>query len=121
MTTRRPIVVGLMALGIAGNAAAGVVEDRIAELERQLSELKATVEQQQSNIETNAARITFDEEMIEEARPSKPGTKFQYGGFIQLDAITTNYSEGKPGNDLIEDFLVPSLIPVEPASGRSDS
>lgn len=120
----KPIAAALLTLGTltaANSSMAGETEDRIVELERQLAELKQMVEQNQSAVGTNAARITFDEQMIEEARPSKPGTKFQYGGFIQLDAITTNYGEGKPGNDLIEDFLVPSLIPVEPADGRSDS
>ena len=48
-------------------------------------------------------------------------TEFNYGGYIQLDASFSNYDEGKPGNRLIEDFLVPSLIPVEPASGDADS
>lgn len=120
----KPIATALFAIGTiaaANNSVAGVTEDRIADLERQLAELKALVQQNQSTIGTNAARISFDEQMIEEARPSKPGTKFQYGGFIQLDAISSNYGEGKPGNDLLEDFLVPSLIPVEPADGKSDS
>jgi hypothetical protein len=48
------------------------------------------------------------------------GTKFTYGGYIQLDAIHSEYSEGKP-NSLIEDFYVPSLVPVEPISGNADS
>ena len=54
-------------------------------------------------------------------RPARKGTKFQYGGFVQLDMLSTNYAEGKPSNRLIEDFLVPSLIPVEPVGGRADS
>ncbi|KZX60659.1 hypothetical protein A3709_00925 [Halioglobus sp. HI00S01] len=34
---------------------------------------------------------------------------------------TFSYSEGKPGNNLIEDFLVPSLIPVSDGSADSYS
>ena len=95
----------------AGVSVAGETEDRIADLERQLAELKAAVM-------SNGESITVNQADIEEARPSKKGTKFQYGGFIQLDASMSDYSEGKP-NGLIEDFLVPSLIPT--SDGSADS
>jgi DcaP outer membrane protein len=117
MSKIKPIAAALLTVGVVSSiapVAAGVTEDRISELERQLAELKAIVSGNQENISTNQIEI-------EEARPSKKGTKFQYGGFIQLDTISTNYGEGKPGNELIEDFLVASLIPVEPVSGKSDS
>jgi hypothetical protein len=55
---------------------------------------------------------------IEEARPMAKGTKFTYGGYIQLDAITTDYSEGQP-NNLMEDFYVPSLVPTSDGDGDS--
>lgn len=54
---------------------------------------------------------------IDESRVMAKGTKFTYGGYVQLDTITSDYSGGKPSNTLLDDFLVPSLIPVEPASG----
>lgn len=111
----RPIAAALLSLGAmtAANVSfAGETEDRIAALERQLAELKALVAENKQATTTNAADI-------EEARPSKKGTKFQYGGFIQLDMAASSYSEGKPGNNLIEDFLVPSLIPVSDGSGSS--
>ncbi|QDV09282.1 Porin subfamily protein [Planctomycetes bacterium Poly30] len=57
---------------------------------------------------------------IEEARPIADGTKFTYGGYVQLDAVSSDYSGGKPANQLIDDFLVPSLIPVEPTSGADN-
>jgi hypothetical protein len=122
-------VVAAGTLGNAGLASAGSdVDDRIAALEAQIAELQAIVaSQQQSNvvqeetIAANTAAITTNAADIEEARPMAKGTKFTYGGFIQLDAIATDYSDGKPGNRLIDDFLVASLIPVEPAEGKSDS
>ncbi len=113
----KPIAAALITLGTLTTASAsiaGETEDRIAELERQLAELKSMVSANQQATVVNA-------EEIEEARPSKKGTKFQYGGFIQLDMAASSYSEGKPGNDLIEDFLVPSLIPVSDGSGSSYS
>lgn len=75
------------------------VDQRIQTMEAELEKLK-------SEVNTNKDDIEFN-------RPAKKGTQFQYGGYIQLDAIYTDYAEGKPGNDLIEDLLVPSLIPVE--------
>jgi hypothetical protein len=99
---------------VAVPALADAVADRIAELERQLAELKAEVASNRASISTQA-----DE--IEAVRPVTGGTSFRYGGYVQLDAISSRYSEGKPSNSLIDDFIVPSLIPVEPASGESDS
>ena len=98
----------------AHHEASGEVEGRIAELERQLAELKAMMESNTTAIESNA-------EEIEEVRPMRDGTKFTYGGYVQLDSITSDYQEGDPGNRLIDDFLVPSLIPVEPVEGNGDS
>ena len=124
MRTKKPLALAVMTLaGItaSGSTMGNELEARIAALEAQLAALKDQVVLQRNTIEQQDARISFDEEMIEEARPTKKGTKFQYGGFIQLDTMATSYGEGKPGNELIEDFLVASLIPVEPADGRSDS
>jgi hypothetical protein len=117
MNKIKPIAAALLAMGALSTTAiataATEVDARIADLERQLQELKAQVTNQQNEIVTNKADI-------EEARPMAKGTKFTYGGFVQLDAIHSEYSEGKP-NNLIEDFYVPSLVPVEPASGNADS
>lgn len=135
MMKMKPLATALVALGTlsAGNLAlagstGGAVDDRIAELERQIAELKAmvssnqqTITVQEENISANAASIVANQSDIEEARPMAKGTKFTYGGFVQLDTIATNYSEGKPANKLIEDIYVPSLVPVEPADGNSDS
>lgn len=117
MNKIKPIAAALLAMGALSTTAVATaateVDARIADLERQLQELKAQVTNQQNEIVTNKADI-------EEARPMAKGTKFTYGGFVQLDAIHSEYSEGKP-NNLIEDFYVPSLVPVEPASGNADS
>jgi hypothetical protein len=106
-------IAGFAVMGLGQAAMADNVDARIQELERQLQELKSLVSAQQQDISTNKVDI-------EEARPMAKGTKFTYGGFIQLDAITSDYSDGKP-NNLIEDFYVPSLVPVEPTGGNSDS
>ena len=124
-------ILTLGALSSGGLASAstgsGAVDDRIAELERQIAELRAlvasnqqTITVQEETITANSASIATNTADIEEARPMAKGTKFTYGGYIQLDAISSSYSDGRP-NELIEDFYVPSLVPVEPADGNSDS
>lgn len=107
----------LMAAGLAvasTPALADAVADKIAELERQIAELKAQVSSNSESIVSNSSEI-------EEARPMAKGTTMRYGGYIQLDGIASSYSEGKPSSSLINDFIVPSVIPVEPASGNADS
>jgi len=133
MTKMKPLVAALAAVGAFSTAnlamagSGGAVDSRIADLERQIAELKAMVTANQQGVSSNEAAITTNQTGIstnvvdiEEARPMAKGTKFTYGGFIQLDAIASDYSDGKPSSTL-EDFLVPSLIPVEPTSGKSDS
>ncbi|MDH3994165.1 MAG: DcaP family trimeric outer membrane transporter [Gammaproteobacteria bacterium] len=135
MSKMKPLATALVALGaisvgnvaLAGSGSGSAVDDRIAELERQISELKAMVSSNQQNltvheetITANAQGLVTAQADIEEARPMAKGTKFTYGGYIQLDAISSEYSDGKP-NSLIEDFYVPSLVPVEPTDGNSDS
>ncbi len=114
--TAKPLAVAVLAASAsAGSFAANEdVEGRIAELERQLAELKTMMANNTAAIETNA-------EEIEVVRPIRKGTEFKYGGYVQLDSITTDYQEGDPGNRLIDDFLVPSLIPVEPKEGSADN
>ena len=124
MIRMKPLAAAMLAIGTAtagGTVSAGVVEDRIAELERQLEELKAAVVTNQQVISSNQENIVVNQEDIEEARPMAKGTKFTYGGFIQMDANVSNYSDGKPTFYASEDLLVPSTIPVEPVDGVSDS
>lgn len=124
MINKTPIAAALLALGTATvslPSLAGELEDRIAELERQLELLKAEVVGSRDVISSNTVKISANEQQIEEVRPAKKGTRFQYGGFVQMDALSTNYSEGKPSSTIIDDLLVASLIPVESASGDSDS
>jgi hypothetical protein len=114
--TAKPVAVAVLAALVSSTslAASEDVEGRIAELERQLAELKTMMANNTVAIENNA-------EEIEVVRPIRKGTEFKYGGYVQLDSLTTDYQEGDPGNRLIDDFLVPSLIPVEPKEGSSDN
>ncbi len=119
--TIRKLVIAAGASIVAGPAMADALSDRIAELERQIAELKAQVSSNSEAVATTTQAVATNAQEIEQARPTPKGTTLRYGGFIQLDAIGSDYSKGKPGSSLIDDFMVPSLIPVEPASGQSDS
>ncbi len=107
-------VLVLVAAAASSASMAGDVDDRIAELERQLEALK-------QQVSSNQEEIVVNKEEIEQARPSRKGTRFQYGGYIQLDAIASDYSDGKPTFYASDDLLVASTIPVEPENGKSDA
>ncbi|WP_439100961.1 DcaP family trimeric outer membrane transporter [Congregibacter sp.] len=123
MFLRKPLGLALALVGCSAlftPAQAAEVDDRIAELERQIAELKSLVVSNKTSIASNIQTLEVQAEDIEEARPMKKGTKFTYGGYVQLDAIASNYSEGKPAS-VMDDLFVPSLIPVEPVSGDGDA
>ena len=85
MTTIKPLALAtaMFATVLSGGtaAAAGGVEGRIAELERQIAELKNLMVNNSNAIETNSQEI-------EAVRPVRKGTRFNYGGFVQLDSLT---------------------------------
>ena len=133
MNKMKPLVAALVTLGAVSTtnmAMAGggtAVDSRIADLERQIAELKAMVTANQQGVSSNEAAITTNQSGIstnvadiEEARPMAKGTKFTYGGFVQLDMIGSDYSDGKPTLGPLDDLVVASTIPVESADGNSD-
>ena len=133
MTKMKPLVAALAAVGAFSTAnlamagSGGAVDSRIADLERQIAELKAMVTANQQGVSSNEAAITTNQTGIstnvvdiEEARPMAKGTKFTYGGFVQLDMIGSDYSDGKPTFGPLDDLVVASTIPVESADGNSD-
>lgn len=49
-------------------------------------------------------------------------TTFEYGGYIKLDAIFSQYSDGQRANASVgDDFLVPSVIPVGDGDNKGDT
>lgn len=113
----RTLVSCILATPLALLPLAGSAEDfaaRIAALEQQLAELKAMVADEKAGAQ--ATRVD-----VESLRPMRKGTHFGYGGYVQLDAISSRYSEGVPASNIVDEFLVSSLIPVEPASGAGEA
>ena len=116
----KPMAAALMAaaLLLAGAVQAAEDEDvqkRIEKLESELTELKGQVSQ-------NSRQAAVTQQDLEEVRVVKKSTKLTYGGYIKLDAMFSNYSEGKPDNQTgIEQFMQPKLIPIENKNPAIDS
>ena len=125
-TRRRPLTAALLvALALPGFAFAQTakeveLEARVAELEKMVQQL---VSQQQSSSVTTAAPpasapapVVADGKAIQATTivPSAaPGTAFSFGGFIKLDAMATDTSDGRIADGSAGRlFYVPSTIPV---------
>lgn len=119
---RRPLalalMVGLMAPGLAvaqspGSEREQALEARVAELEKIVQQLVA---QQQAAPQAAPAAPADNKPKIQTA-PIMPsanaGTRFSYGGFIKLDAMVTDTSDGEiPDGSVGRLFYLPSTIPV---------
>ena len=96
------------------------LEARVAELERQVQQLLSVQQQQQQQQPAPAAQPAAPavpaEKRIQATTitpGANPGTVFSYGGFIKMDAMVTDTSDGK----ILDGssgrlFYVPSTIPV---------
>ena len=94
------------------------VDRRIDNLEQQLEDLKGEVSRNRDQAADTQDHVAANDAVIDEARATKKGTTFSYGGYIKFDAMYSNYSEGKPSSRLMEEFMIPSLIPVENADPK---
>jgi outer membrane murein-binding lipoprotein Lpp len=140
--TRRPLAAALwVALIAPGMALAQTkkeqeLEARVAQLEQQVQALLASQRQQQSDIATAQTQIT--EVRTAQAPPAdgkprlqtspilpgaNPGTAFSYGGFIKMDAMVTDTSDGEIADGSAGRlFYLPGAIPVSPpaVAGTND-
>lgn len=125
---RRPLalalMVGLMAPGLAiaqsaESAREQALEARVAELEKLVQQLVA---QQQQAPQAAPAAPADNKPKIQTApiMPSaNPGTRFSYGGFIKLDAMVTDTSDGEIADGSVGRlFYLPSTIPVGAAAAN---
>jgi len=81
------------------------LQNRVDSLERQLQDLKSQIEEEKKMTEAKGPII-------------KKGTRFQYGGFVKADMLSSDYSDGdKATAGVGDDFLVPSTIPIGGESG----
>jgi len=135
---RRPLAAALLVALVAPGAAFAqtarekALEARVAELERQVQLLVSSQQQQQSQIAATqeqvagvqaaqvatpaAAPVPAGKQPIQSTTimtAANPGTTFSYGGFIKLDAMVTDTSDGRIADGSSgRMFYVPSTIPV---------
>ena len=113
----------LVALSPSAWTADETLEARIVALEEELSVLRAIV----TAIIPPAAVAPLPVNnggVLQEKAPSVDQVAavsqgFSYQGFIQFDTLLSRYSDGKPGNASLDDFLIPIDIPVNPNSPES--
>ncbi|KAF1697159.1 DcaP family trimeric outer membrane transporter [Pseudoxanthomonas koreensis] len=130
---RRPLAAALLVALVAPGAAFGqtarekALEERVAELERQVQLLLSTQQTQQTQITQTQAQVT-EVQTATAAAPAdgkpkiqstpiltagNPGSTFSVGGFIKLDAMVTDTSDGRIADGSSGRlFYVPSTIPV---------
>ncbi|AKC86493.1 DcaP family trimeric outer membrane transporter [Pseudoxanthomonas suwonensis] len=134
---RRPLAAALLVALVAPGAAFAqtareqALEARVAELERQVQLLLTTQQQQQSQIATTQEQVGLVQS-AQAAAPApalpagkqpiqattivtaaNPGTTFSYGGFVKLDAMVTDTSDGRIADGSSGRlFYVPGTIPV---------
>ena len=130
--SRRPLAtalfVALLAPGLAfaQTAKEQELEARIAQLEQQVQALLSSQQQQQTAISETQAQVT--EVRTAQAAPddgkpriqgspimpaANPGTAFTYGGFIKMDGMYTDTSDGRIADGSAGRlFYLPGAIPV---------
>ena len=139
---RRPLAAALLValvapgMAFAQTAREKALEARVAELERQVQQLVSAQQTQQTlisetqtqitEVKAAAAPATADAKPKIQTAPilpaGNPGSVFTYGGFIKLDAMVTDTSDGRIADGSSgRMFYVPSTIPVGgPAADGGD-
>ncbi len=102
------------------------LEQRLIQMERELNELKAIIRQQQQATDKKVEAVSkkVDDVVVHNGGDkksgfkTKKGTKFSYGGYIKVNGIFTNSSDGLTDeNDVTNSILVPSSIATGDGSG----
>ncbi|HZF98190.1 MAG TPA: DcaP family trimeric outer membrane transporter, partial [Pseudoxanthomonas sp.] len=131
---RRPLATALFValaapgLAFAQTAKERELEARVAQLEKQVQSLLSLQQQQQTQITTAQTQVTeirtaqaamapADGKPRIQSSPIMPsanlGTAFSYGGFVKMDAMVTDTSDGRIADGSSGRlFYVPSTIPV---------
>ena len=130
--SRRPLATALFVallmpgLAFAQTAKERELEARIAQLEQQVQALLSSQQQQQTAISETQAQVTevrTAQAAPDEGKPriqgspimpgANPGTAFTYGGFIKMDGMYTDTSDGRIADGSAGRlFYLPGAIPV---------
>ena len=124
LQSRRPLTLSLMvcllapglALAQASTPREQALEARVAELEKIVQQLAAQQQAQAAQTAAPAAAPADNKPKIQSTpimTAASAGTRFSFGGFVKLDAMITNTSDGEIADGSVGRlFYVPSTIPV---------
>lgn len=124
LQSRRPLTLSLMvcllapglALAQASTPREQALEARVAELEKIVQQLAAQQQAQAAQTAAPAAAPADNKPKIQTTpimTAANAGTRFSFGGFVKLDAMVTNTSDGEIADGSVGRlFYVPSTIPV---------
>lgn len=141
LPSKRPLALSLLvcllapglALAQAGSPREEALEARVAELEKQVQLLLAQQQQTQQTVtEVQAVQAAMPAPAPDDGKPKiqtspintagLPGTRFSYGGFIKLDAMITDTTDGEIADGSVgRMFYLPSSIPVGGADEAQDT
>lgn len=141
LPSKRPLALSLLvcllapglALAQAGSPREEALEARVAELEKQVQLLLAQQQQTQQTVtEVQAVQASMPAPKPDDGKPKiqstpintagVPGTRFSYGGFIKLDAMVTDTTDGEIADGSVgRMFYLPSAIPVGGADEAQDT
>lgn len=141
LPSKRPLALSLLvcllapglALAQAGSPREEALEARVAELEKQVQLLLAQQQQTQQTVtEVQAVQASMPAPKPDDGKPKiqsspintagLPGTRFSYGGFIKLDAMVTDTTDGEIADGSVgRMFYLPSAIPVGGANEAQDT
>lgn len=117
LIARSIVCIGTIGLITTNANAADPLEERVLQMEQELKELKALMQQQQSAqataVSAQPAKATIvPSEKSRSGLNLSPNTSLTYGGYIKVDGMYNDYGDGsRPGN-IGDEILVPSTIPV---------
>ena len=108
----------VIAGGMPSNAFAdAAMEQRIRQMERELNELKAIIRQQQQKTDQQVKAVSDRVDKVavnndvDSGFKAKKGTTFSYGGYIKVNGIFTDTSDGLTvENNITNSILVPGAI-----------
>ena len=124
------VALGLPGLAFAQSAKEQALEARVAELEKMVQQLVSQQQQQKSQLtEVKTAQAAPAPAAAKPAIQStpiltagNPGSTFSYGGFIKLDAMVTDTSDGRIADGSSGRlFYVPGTIPVAANGAEPES
>ena len=117
--TKTAVALAVSAVFAAPSAMAGPLEDRIKAMEAELKTLKALIHQQNqattakvNEVSSKVAEVAAAKS-VESGFKTKKGIKFNYGGYIKVNGIFTDTSDGLTvENNVTNSILVPGAIGV---------